>query len=127
MPHFVIECSESVLQLKPAAAIMQAVYAVAEASGLFATNDIKVRILPYAHVKLPTDTENFLHVFAYIMEGRTTEQKAALSQAVVRQLNELLPSLSFLAMNVYDFEKATYCNKAQLHPLNTTGDRHFRG
>lgn len=43
MPHFIIDCSENVIQQKSPDEIMQAVYAVAEATGLFAPNDIKVR------------------------------------------------------------------------------------
>lgn len=125
MPHFIIHCSKDVFQQKPAAEIMQAVYDVAQASGLFAKGDMKVRIQPFEHCKLGEGKEDFLHVFGYIMQGRTIEQKAALSRAVITKLNDLLPALSVLSMNVSEFEKATYCNKAMLHPLNTTGDRHF--
>lgn len=125
MPHFVIECSDNVLDLKPAREILQAVYQEAQASGLFAKNDIKVRIHPYQNYKIGEGKEHFLHVFAYIMEGRSSEQKATLSKRIVAVLNELLPELSILSMNVTDFDKATYCNKAVIHPDNKTGDRHF--
>jgi 5-carboxymethyl-2-hydroxymuconate isomerase len=52
MPHFIIDCSESVIQQRPPDEIMQAVYDVAEASGLFTANDIKVRLRPYQYFKL---------------------------------------------------------------------------
>ncbi|WP_353050500.1 hypothetical protein [Chryseobacterium sp. ISL-6] len=42
MPHFIVDCSEEVLNIKSPHEIMDAVYEVAEASGLFAKNDIKV-------------------------------------------------------------------------------------
>ncbi len=54
---------------------MQAVYEVAEATPLFAENDIKVRINPYTHFKLGADKNNFIHIFGYIMEGRTSSKE----------------------------------------------------
>jgi 5-carboxymethyl-2-hydroxymuconate isomerase len=125
MPHFIIECSESVLRQKAPEEIMQAVYDTAEATGLFALNDIKVRLRPYQHFKLGTDKKDFIHIFGNIMEGRTTEQKANLSSKIVERLNAMLPDLSILSMNIREFEKATYCNKALIDPRNNAGDRHF--
>lgn len=104
---------------------MQSVYDVAEATGLFAVNDIKVRINPYTFYKLGENKNGFVHIFACIMEGRSTQQKAALSRRMIERLIELLPDVSILSMNVQEFERATYCNKSLIHPLNTAGSRHF--
>ncbi len=49
---------------------MQAVYDAAEATGLFAVNDIKVRLRPYQYFKLGKGKRDFIHIFGYIMEGR---------------------------------------------------------
>jgi 5-carboxymethyl-2-hydroxymuconate isomerase len=51
MPHFIIECSNDIIKQKTPDEIMQAVYEVAEATGLFAENDIKVRINPYTYLQ----------------------------------------------------------------------------
>lgn len=126
MPHFIIDCSENVLQMKTAEEIMQLVYDTADSTGLFAENDIKVRLRPFQHYQLGKNKENFLHIFGYIMEGRTTEQKADLSQRITKALNELLPDLSIVSMNISEFEKATYSNKSLIDPENISGDRHFR-
>jgi 5-carboxymethyl-2-hydroxymuconate isomerase len=125
MPHFVIECSENVLTKKTPDEIMEAVYEVAEATGLFAKGDIKVRITPYKHYKLGQEKKDFLHIFGNIMEGRSKEQKANLSTGIIERLNQLLPELSILSMNIRDFEMATYSNKSLINPLNTSQDRHF--
>ncbi|MFN8242915.1 MAG: 5-carboxymethyl-2-hydroxymuconate Delta-isomerase [Ferruginibacter sp.] len=125
MPHFIIDCSENVLELITPADLMQLVYEVAEQSDLFAKNDIKVRINSFTHYQLAPGKENFLHLFGYIMEGRTVEQRAALSKAMISRLAALLPRLSVLSMNIQEFELATYCNKAMLHADNPGGDRHF--
>ena len=95
---------------------MQAVYEVAEATGLFAANDIKVRLVPYQHFKLGEGKKNFIHIFGYIMEGRSTEQKANLSQKIMERLNGMFPEISILSMNISEFEKTTYSNKALIHP-----------
>ena len=125
MPHFIVDCSENVIQQKSPDEIMLAVYEVAEATGLFAANDIKVRLQPYQYFKLGEGKKDFIHVFGNIMEGRSTEQKANLSKQIIERLNEMFPDIAVLSMNIREFEKGTYSNKALIHPLNTTKDRHF--
>ena len=126
MPHFKIDCSEDLLKIKSPEEIMLAVYEVAEASCLFAENDIKVRINPYKYFKLGEGKNNFIHIFGYIMEGRTVGQKADLSEKIITRLNEMFPELSILSINLSDFDKATYCNKAMIPPLNTGKDVHLK-
>jgi 5-carboxymethyl-2-hydroxymuconate isomerase len=114
MPHFIIDCSENIIQLKTPDEIMQTVYDAAESTGLFAKNDIKVRIRPFGYFKLGEDKKDFIHVFGNIMEGRSTEQKAALSKKIIQRLNDLFPGVTILSINVREFEKATYFNKTML-------------
>ncbi|WP_426476017.1 5-carboxymethyl-2-hydroxymuconate Delta-isomerase [Chryseobacterium sp. CBSDS_008] len=125
MPHFIIDCSQDILEQRTPDELMDAVYEAADATALFAPNDIKVRLQPYQYYRLGASKKNFLHVFGYIMEGRTTEQKSELSRQINTQLSELLPDISFLSINISDFEAATYSNKALINPENTNKDRHF--
>ncbi|QWT85382.1 5-carboxymethyl-2-hydroxymuconate Delta-isomerase [Chryseobacterium sp. PCH239] len=125
MPHFIIDCSQDILQQRTPDELMDAVYEAADGTGLFAPNDIKVRLQPYQYYKLGTGKKNFLHVFGYIMQGRNTEQKADLSKQICNQLSELLPDISFLSVNINHFEAATYSNKALINPENSDQDRHF--
>lgn len=93
---------------------MQAVYDEAAASGLFdlqGPGGIKVRIHPFQHFLTATSPDDFIHVFANMMEGRSTEQKKALSDGIVLRLKEMFPNLPIISMNVRDFERATYCNR----------------
>ena len=48
------------------------------------------------------------------MQGRTQEQRASLSKAIVSKLVELFPQIQNIAMNINEFEKATYCNRVLL-------------
>ncbi|MCZ2722274.1 5-carboxymethyl-2-hydroxymuconate Delta-isomerase [Marinomonas sp. 15G1-11] len=114
MPHFVIDCSERILLTHCEEKINQEIHKVAHLTGLFDEKDIKVRVNPFKHYSVANRKEDFIHVFANVMEGRTTTQKAELSKAVVAKLNDLFPSVENIAMNVRGFEKATYCNKSML-------------
>ncbi|HUZ58177.1 MAG TPA: 5-carboxymethyl-2-hydroxymuconate Delta-isomerase [Hanamia sp.] len=125
MPHFIIDCSENIIHQRTPDEIMQAVYDAAEATGLFAQDDIKVRINPYKYYKLGKTKKGFLHIFGSIMEGRSIEQKENLSRKIIEKLNQMFPEISFLSINIWEFEKATYCNKSLINPFNTTKDRFF--
>ena len=126
MPHFIIECSENIIAQQAPVEIMEAVYEAAEATGLFAENDIKVRINPYKYYKLGKGKNGFLHIFGNIMEGRSIEQRENLSRKIIERLHQMFPEISILSINIREFEKATYCNKSLINPLNTKGDRHFQ-
>jgi 5-carboxymethyl-2-hydroxymuconate isomerase len=103
---------------------MRSVYAAAEATGLFAQSGvggIKVRLHPYRYFTNVDSQEHFVHVFANIMEGRTTEQKKALSEKVVRTLKELLPAVEIISMNIREFEKVSYCNATMIETCDRSG------
>ena len=114
MPHFIIDCSQSILTHYDEDTINEQIHHTANASDLFAEHEIKVRVNPYNRYLVGNKQHEFIHVFGYIMEGRTTEQKAELSKAIVTKLTQMFPHIDNIAMNVSDFEKATYCNKSQL-------------
>ncbi|WP_220347572.1 5-carboxymethyl-2-hydroxymuconate Delta-isomerase [Thalassotalea euphylliae] len=80
MPHFVIECSENITELVEEAELNQAIYEVAAASELFTLGDIKVRTHAYqTYLVGGSEKDDFVHVFASIMQGRSDKQKATLS------------------------------------------------
>lgn len=112
MPHFVIDCSKHILTLQQPEKIMQDLHKSACSTGLFDDADVKVRLNTFKeHYLVGGKKGDFIHVFANIMEGRTTEQKAHLSKQIIIQLKALFPTIPFIAINIRDFEKATYCNK----------------
>lgn len=117
MPHFVVDCSESVLSLADPDELMQCVYDAAASTELFAATGaggIKVRLNPYKHFLNVDSQSHFVHVFANIMEGRNQQQKHNLSHKVVRALKAVLPAVEIISINIRDFEKATYCNAAMI-------------
>lgn len=115
MPHFIIDCSENVLNLNTPEGALLEVHKAAVESDLFDENDIKVRFNSFdKHYLVGGKKKDFIHVFGNIMEGRTTEQKAKLSKDIVEKLKAMFPLIDFIAINIRDFEKATYCNKTMV-------------
>jgi len=114
MPHFVIDCSENITTLKSPEDIMLKVYDTAEATQLFDKGDIKVRINPFKHYNIGNSKDDFIHIFANIMEGRTTSQKAQLSKSIITELKMMFPHVPIISINIRDFEKSTYFNKSMV-------------
>jgi 5-carboxymethyl-2-hydroxymuconate isomerase len=111
VPHFVVDCSQSLLSTQSEQEIIVQLHLVAHESKLFTENDIKVRVNPFTTFLVGNQKQDFIHVFSHIMQGRTTEQKAKLSKSFVTKLGEMFPQVTNIAMNVSEFEKATYYNK----------------
>ena len=114
MPHFIIDCSENIIKIKKPNEIMQVVHDTAEASGLFEKGDIKVRLNPFQYYNLGNSKDDFIHIFANMMEGRNTVQKAELSKNIVSSLKLIFPNVPIISINIRDFEKSTYCNKSMI-------------
>ena len=111
MPHFILDCSERILDIQKPKKTIEAVFETAFETGLFERDDIKVRLNPFKFSLVQSGEADFIHVFGNIMQGRTDVQKADLSKRIVTKLNELFPEVPIISMNIRDFERASYCNK----------------
>ena len=114
MPHFVIDCSENIIKIKSPKEIIQKVYDTAESTNLFDTGDIKVRINPFEYYTIGNTKDDFIHIFANIMEGRTVSQKKNLSERIIADLKLMFPDVPIISINIRNFEKTTYCNKSMV-------------
>jgi 5-carboxymethyl-2-hydroxymuconate isomerase len=114
MPHFIIDCSANILAQVSEEEILHAVHNSTDASGLFVKEDIKVRVNPYKTFAVGGTKTDFIHVFGYILEGRTAVEKVALLKDVVKTLTALFPAVEFIAMSVDEFAIAGYCNRHML-------------
>ncbi|MBN3520240.1 5-carboxymethyl-2-hydroxymuconate Delta-isomerase [Algoriphagus lutimaris] len=114
MPHFIIECSDVLLDKHSSEKIMKKVYEAAISSNLFKPEEIKVRIRPYRNFYGTFSPIEFIHVFGNIMEGRNQVQKNTLSKNIVTGLNQLFPEVSIISMNIRDFDRTGYFNKQML-------------
>ena len=114
MPHFVVDCSQSILQSQAEEKLIARVHRAAKSTNLFDEGDIKVRVNPYSVYSVDNKDESFIHVFASIMEGRSSDARADLSKLIVSELTSMFPYVRNVAMNVAEFERATYCNRDML-------------
>lgn len=111
MPHFVVDCSQGILRQRSEEEILARLHHAANSTGLFEEPDIKVRIRPFPVYAVGGGKEDFIHVFSYIMEGRTIEQRADLSKRIVSALVDMFPTVHRIATNVAEFERATYLHR----------------
>ena len=116
MPHFIIDCSENILKSHSEDEIIKQVHISAVSTELFHKSDIKVRINIFKKYSTGDEKEDFIHVFANIMEDRTIEQKSNLSKTIVKDLSLMFPSVPNIGTNVIEFERVTYFNKNMLDP-----------
>ncbi|RVU86649.1 5-carboxymethyl-2-hydroxymuconate isomerase [Leucothrix sargassi] len=114
MPHFVIDCSESLLEKHDAETIYTRVHNAANSTELFGESNIQVRLVPFSSNFMGGKKVESIHVFASILEGRTKEQKLALSKAVIINLAELFPEVEIIGMDVLDLEKGVGFTKKRL-------------
>ncbi len=114
MPHFLIDCSDSIFILHSEEEIIENVHRAARSTKLFNENDIKVRVNSFNKYTTGNKVEDFIHVFSHIMEGRSDEQKAILSKTIVQGLLLLLPTVPNIGANVIEFKNANYCNRNKI-------------
>jgi 5-carboxymethyl-2-hydroxymuconate isomerase len=114
MPHFVVDGSQGLLRIHSQDSIVARLHRAVNSSGLFEESDIKVRVHPFETYAVGGGREDFIHAFAWIMQGRSVEQRAALSRAIVGELAEMFPQLPRIAVNVAEFEQVTYFNRAMM-------------
>lgn len=116
MPHFIIDCSEGILGSHSEEEIIEQVHISAISTELFNRNDVKVRVNVFKKYSTGDKKEDFIHVFANIMEGRSIEQKLNLSRMIVHNLASMFPFVPNIGTNVIEFEKTTYFNRNMLDP-----------
>jgi len=114
MPHFKIDCSKNILAIVPCGEIIEVVHNTAEETGLFKKGDIKVRINPYTEYTTGGTKDDFIHITADIMGGRTTEQKQNLSRGIIGKLKPMFPNVKFVSIDIRDINPETYTNLAKV-------------
>ena len=114
MPHFVVDCSKSVLSSHDGATVTKEVHLAAVSTGLFGEANVQVRINSFDDYLKVNEKQDFIQVVANILEGRTAEQKIALSETVVTKLVEMFPNVPVVGMDILNVEKGTGFNKNKL-------------
>lgn len=108
MPHLVIEHSRSLEQNLPAQDMMKIAHDAALASGQFGGPDIKVRLVATDHALVGGNPETFLHIGLYLLSGRDTETKKALTRSLVEAFKARLPDVASISADARDMDRETY-------------------
>ncbi len=108
MPHLVIEYSNDGHERFDADALMQALHEAAAATGVMQAADIKVRAMPYRDYLVAGQRDGFCHVTVSMLEGRTPEQKLAVSEALRAAMARLLPHTRSLSVDIRDMNAFAY-------------------
>lgn len=115
MPHLVIEYSQKLEDSISIAALVSDGQQAMSETGLFNASAIKTRALPYRDFVLGKSHEGssnlFIHAEVRILEGRTNEQKEALSTAIFNYLCAAAPEVPEISVEVCDMEKASYSKR----------------
>jgi len=109
MPHLVIEYStDGHGGLFDATSLMQALHDAAAATGVMQAADIKVRAMAYADYLLARERDGFCHLTVSMLEGRSSAQKVAVSEALRAAMVRLLPQTKSLSVDIRDMDSVAY-------------------
>lgn len=111
MPHFIVDCSDTITNYCSSDLLMRTIFETAKSSELFDPENIKVRIKMFKHYTVADKKNDFIHIIAYIMEGRTMDQKQSLSEQIIIQLKKILNNIPVLSIDIRDINRTSYCNK----------------
>ena len=108
MPHIVIEHSTDGHVILDITALMHALHETAAATGVMQAADIKIRAIGIADYLVAGKRDGFCHVTVSMLQGRTAEQKVALSEALRATLAGLLPETKSLSVDIRDMDAVAY-------------------
>ncbi len=108
MPHCIIEYSQKLESSLDIKALVQCVHSSTLASGLFSEQAIKSRAIAYEHYQTGGSDGPFIHITIRLFDGRTGEQKAALSRAVLDDVIGQMKDVGSVTVEIVDIDKASY-------------------
>lgn len=112
MPHAIIEHSSNLEQTVTSLHILQVVHAIMETSALFDPMAIKTRRhITHDYIVGDNSTNGFVHVTVYLLQGRSEEVRKRLSDRIFQALDERMPHLSSLTVDIRELNAATYRKK----------------
>ncbi|WP_026280655.1 5-carboxymethyl-2-hydroxymuconate Delta-isomerase [Thioalkalivibrio sp. ALE9] len=107
MPHLRVEYSQDLASGPELAAWLDALHAAACASGLFPASHIKVRAHPVSQYRVGGEVRPFVHLEVRLKSGRSLAQRQALSEAVLRALQDRIGE-AVITVEVTEMEAASY-------------------
>jgi 5-carboxymethyl-2-hydroxymuconate isomerase len=107
MPHIVIEYSDNLKTKVKESEITKKLHKTVIDSGLFSPEAVKARSVSYSDYVLPEGSKSFIHITVSILEGRSTGQKASLSNNVFNTAKKAV-TCDKLSVDINEMETETY-------------------
>jgi len=108
MPHCIIDYSEDVADGVAIDDLIETVHRGAMDSGLFPEYDIKTRALAFNQHRTGQTRDSFVHVAIHLLSGRSDEDKAMLSEAVLARIEPMLSRVVSVGVEIIDMHRASY-------------------
>jgi 5-carboxymethyl-2-hydroxymuconate isomerase len=107
LPHIVCHYARDP-DMPPIRDILVALHRAAASTGVVKAEDLKIRAQGFDEYLVAGETRSFFHVSLYLLAGRTSTQKEALSIELRRALSELLPNTHSLSIDIRDMDPDAY-------------------
>lgn len=111
MPHLVVSYAKPVEDQVDIQVLACEIWDGANESGLFAPEDIKVRILPIETYINGVENHPFVHVDFSLYIGRTDEQKKAMNKLVFDRIAALVSEDVAISVLPIDMDKPNYVKR----------------
>lgn len=106
MPNCTIEYSASLAEKLEIMHLVKNVQSNTINSGLFTPETVKTRATAFHHFTDHDGNPDFIHVTAYILSGRTDEQKKHLAETIITGLQSLSLSKVTFTVDVLDLSQS---------------------
>jgi 5-carboxymethyl-2-hydroxymuconate isomerase len=107
LPHIVCHYSAKE-EMPPIRNILLTLHRAAAATTVVKAEDLKIRAQGFDDYLVAGEARSFFHVSLYLLEGRMSPQKQALSVELRRVLIELLPNIYSISVDIRDMDPEAY-------------------
>jgi 5-carboxymethyl-2-hydroxymuconate isomerase len=108
MPHIIVEYARGACPELQLPSMLDAVHQAVADSGLFATDNIKTRLLNVDAYRLAVQYQYFIAVQCRIHPGRSSEQKQALSQSILKAIQLYVYANTVITVEVIEMDRNSY-------------------
>ncbi|WP_019556580.1 5-carboxymethyl-2-hydroxymuconate Delta-isomerase [Thiomicrorhabdus arctica] len=112
MPHIIIEYSQDTVPATTLKNWVDGAFETVKATGLFETENIKVRAHPVMDYRLGLPDTGFVHAMCRIHIGKTDVQKLLLSQSLLVALQIGLSEAVVVTVEVIEMDGMSYAKKS---------------
>jgi 5-carboxymethyl-2-hydroxymuconate isomerase len=107
LPHIICHYSAG-QKMPPVREILLSLHHATAATGVVKAEDLKLRAQAFDDYLVAGEQKSFFHVTLYMLAGRTSLQKEALSVGIRKALVELLADTHSLSVDIRDLDPDAY-------------------